>query len=133
TTPLANGASLPSDHSMARSMEWLGYDPSSDLEALERVAEHFTAVARVHGKPVGRPAEYEPRYYDHQMPGAMISNFKAQLAELSMEDQFDAVLAEMPLVRSELGYPNMQTPYSQFVASQALLNVLHGRYEVVPD
>src|SRR5690606_13517936 len=58
TTPLANGASLPSDHSMARSMEWLGYDPSIDVEALERVAEHFAAVARFHGKPVGRPAEY---------------------------------------------------------------------------
>jgi oxaloacetate decarboxylase (Na+ extruding) subunit alpha len=43
------------------------------------------------------------------------------------------VLAEIPHVRKDLGYPNMQTPYSQFVATQALLNVLYGRYEVVPD
>jgi pyruvate/oxaloacetate carboxyltransferase len=67
------------------------------------------------------------------MPGGMITNFKAQLAQLGLEDRLPDVLAEIPQVRQDLGWPNMQTPYSQFIATQALLNVLHGRYEVVPD
>lgn len=133
TAPLSNGASLPSDQSMRRALEWMGYTTTVESAAMERIAEYFRRVAQRHGKPLGAPAEYDPRYYSHQMPGGMISNFTSQLRELGMEDRLDEVLEEMPVVRAELGYPNMQTPYSQFVATQALLNVVHGRYEVVPD
>ena len=100
---------------------------------LGRIGAYFERIAARQGKPVGRPAEYDPAYYEHQIPGGMITNFKAQLAQLGMEDKLDAVLAEIPQLREDLGWPNMQTPYSQFLATQALLNVLHGRYEVVPD
>jgi oxaloacetate decarboxylase alpha subunit len=133
TNPLANGSSLPSDRSMVKALRWLGYEPGLDTHGMKEVAEHFTAVANAYGKPIGQPAEYDPRYYAHQMPGGMVSNFRAQLQELGMEEKIEDVLDEMPIVRAELGYPNIQTPYSQFVATQALLNVLHGRYEVVPD
>jgi oxaloacetate decarboxylase alpha subunit len=133
TAPLANGASMPNGDSMARHLAWLGYDVSVDVDAMARVAEHFAAVARRHDKAIGQPAEYDPSYYEHQMPGGMISNFKAQLAQLGLESRLPDVLAEIPQVRRDLGWPNMQTPYSQFIATQALLNVLHGRYEVVPD
>jgi len=130
---LANGASLPNGDSIAQALEWMGYDVGVDREAIRRVDEHFREVARVHGKPLGQPAEYDPRYYAHQIPGGMISNFGAQLRDLGEEERLNEVLDEMPRVRRELGYPNIQTPYSQFVATQALLNVLHGRYKVVPD
>jgi oxaloacetate decarboxylase alpha subunit len=133
TAPLANGASMPNGDAMARHLRWLGYDVAIDQEAAGRVAEHFAEVARRHGKPLGQPAEYDPSYYEHQMPGGMISNFKAQLAQLGLEDRLPDVLAAIPQVRRDLGWPNMQTPYSQFIATQALLNVLHGPYEVVPD
>jgi oxaloacetate decarboxylase alpha subunit len=133
TAPLANGASLPCDVSMARGLEWMGYDVDLDLDAMGEVAEHFREVALSHGLPQGQPAEYDPRYYAHQMPGGMISNFRAQLRELGMEHRLVEVLEEMPRVREELGFPNIQTPYSQFVAIQAFLNVVHGRYEVIPD
>jgi oxaloacetate decarboxylase (Na+ extruding) subunit alpha len=133
TDPLANGASLPSGDSMARHLDWMGYSTGIDRAAMADVATFFAEVAARSGKPVGRPAEYDPAYYEHQMPGGMISNFKAQLAQLGLEARLDDVLAEIPQVREDLGWPNMQTPYSQFVATQALLNVLHGRYEVVPD
>lgn len=133
TAPLANGASLPSADSMARNLDWLGRDLPLDREAMGRVADYFRAVAARHHKPLGEPAEYDPAYYDHQMPGGMITNFEAQLAQLGLADRLEAVLEEIPRVREDLGWPNMQTPYSQFLATQALLNVLHGRYEVVPD
>jgi oxaloacetate decarboxylase alpha subunit len=133
THPLANGSSLPSSDSMARHLSWLGYETSLDPEALAKISDYWTKVATRHKKPMGAPAEYDPAHYAHQMPGGMISNFRAQLSQIGMLDRLPAVLAEVPQVRAELGHPNMQTPYSQFVATQALLNVLYGRYERVVD
>lgn len=131
--PLSNGSSLPCGSSMARHLAWKGYDFDLDREALARVDDYFERLAGRLNKPVGRPAEFDPAYYEHQMPGGMITNFRAQLADLGLEERLGAVLEETPRVRAEFGYPNMQTPYSQFIATQALLNVIHGRYEVVPD
>jgi oxaloacetate decarboxylase alpha subunit len=133
SAPLANGPSLPSSASMARHLRWLGYDVKMDLDRLAEIDEYFGQLATRFQMPVSRPAEYDPAIYSHQMPGGMIANFKQQLAGLGLEDKLPAVLEEAPRVRAELGYPNMQTPQSQFIATQALLNVLHGRYEVVPD
>jgi oxaloacetate decarboxylase (Na+ extruding) subunit alpha len=133
TAPLANGSSMPSGDSMARHLAWMGYEVSIDRAAMARVADYWRAVAERHEKPIGRPAEYDPSYYEHQMPGGMITNFRAQLAQVGLEERLPDVLAETPRVRADFGYPNMQTPYSQFIATQALLNVLYGRYEVVPD
>ncbi|WP_426246492.1 pyruvate carboxylase subunit B [Nocardioides sp. LHG3406-4] len=133
STPLANGPSLPADASMARSLAWLGHDTGVDHEALEEISAYFTAAARREGRPLGQIAEYDPGIYVHQMPGGMLANFKAQLEQVSMGDRLDAVLEEMPRVRQEMGYPNVQTPFSQFIGTQALLNVIHGRYEIVPD
>ncbi len=133
TPVLANGASLPSGSLMYRSLKWMGHDVDLDEEAMEHIDEHFASIARIAGLPTGVPAEYDPKYYAHQIPGGMISNFRAQLRERGEEGKLAAVLEEMPRVREELGFPNIQTPFSQFVATQALLNVLYGRYEVVPD
>jgi oxaloacetate decarboxylase alpha subunit len=131
--PLANGSSLPSGDSMTRHLRWLGYAVDVDAGLQAKIADYWTQVAARHDKPLGQPAEYDPAYYAHQMPGGMISNFEAQLDQLGLRQRLPEVLAEIPQVRQDLGYPNMQTPYSQFLATQALLNVLHGRYEVVPD
>ncbi len=131
--PLANGSSLPSGDSMTRHLAWQGYQVDADPEIQAKIADYWTQVAVRHGKPIGQAAEYDPAYYAHQMPGGMISNFEAQLDQLGLRHKLQAVLDEIPQVRMDLGYPNMQTPYSQFLATQALLNVLHGRYEVVPD
>ena len=131
--PLANGPSLPSSDSMTRHLTWLGYQVDVDPGLLAKISQYFSQLAVRHNKPIGQPAEYDPAYYAHQMPGGMISNFEAQLDQLGLRHKLDDVLAEIPQVRKDLGYPNMQTPYSQFVATQALLNVLHGGYEVVLD
>lgn len=131
--PLANGSSLPSTDSTVKHLDWMGYDTGLDRVKVAEISAYFEDVARRHGKPTGQPAEYDPTYYVHQMPGGMISNFRAQLEQHGLENRIDEVLEEMPRVREDLGWPNIQTPYSQFVGTQALLNVLYGRYEVVPD
>jgi oxaloacetate decarboxylase alpha subunit len=59
---------------------------------------------------------------------------KAQLAQHGISDRLDDVLREVAIVRKELGYPGMATPFSQLVGIQAVLNVVNGkRYAVVPD
>jgi oxaloacetate decarboxylase alpha subunit len=63
---------------------------------------------------------------------------KRQLAEIGMSDALPAVIAEAGRVRADLGYPIMVTPFSQFVGSQALMNVLaeksgQERYSRIPD
>ena len=67
-----------------------------------------------------------------QVPGGMLSNLVAQLRQQNAENKLEAVLAEMPHVRKDLGYPPLVTPTSQIVGSQAALNVMMGkRYSVV--
>ena len=41
-------------------------------------------------------------------------------------------MADLPQTRQELGYPPLVTPTSQIVGIQAVMNVLFGRYKMVP-
>jgi oxaloacetate decarboxylase alpha subunit len=64
----------------------------------------------------------------------MAGTFKDQLKARGMAERFEEVLDEMSMIREELGYPVMATPFSQLVGTQAVLNVVSGkRYSVVPD
>ena len=64
----------------------------------------------------------------------MTATLRRQLAEAGMSDRWDEVLAELPRVREELGWPIMVTPLSQFVGVQAVLNVIGGeRWAQSPD
>ena len=62
----------------------------------------------------------------------MLSNLMKQLKEAGKLDKLDEVLAEVPNVRADCGYPPLVTPSSQIVGTQAVLNVLNGeRYKMV--
>jgi oxaloacetate decarboxylase alpha subunit len=98
------------------------------------VSAYFTDVARREGLPVGAVAEYDVAQYRHQVPGGMISTLERQLEEVGLGARLPDVLREIPLVRADLGYPIMVTPFSQFVGTQAVMNVVAGeRYKRVPD
>jgi oxaloacetate decarboxylase alpha subunit len=130
TRTLANGYSLPATDSMLRNLRRAGYQVDIDAAAVQEIEENFAAVARRHNKPVGKPAEYDPSFYEHQMPGGMMSNFRAQMAELGLEHRLEEVFEEIPSVREDLGWSLMVTPFSQVIGTQAALNVLYGRYKV---
>jgi oxaloacetate decarboxylase alpha subunit len=59
------------------------------------------------------------------MPGGMVTTTKRHLAEIGKPEHFDATLEEVTRVRAEMGYPIMVTPVSQFVATQAVMNVIY--------
>ena len=132
--PLADGSSNPSLFNVAKNLRALGYKTLIDEELLKPVSEHFTYIAKREGFPIGAPVEYDYSQYQHQVPGGMISNLRFQLRKVGMEHKIDEALAETMRVRAELGYPIMVTPLSQFVGSQAAINVIVGeRYQEVTD
>lgn len=132
--PLANASSNPSIFNVAHNARALGYTPAIDEENLESVAKDLTFIAKREGMPIGAPVEYDYSQYVHQVPGGMISNLHFQLKNIGMLDRLDEVLQETVRVRAELGYPIMVTPFSQFVGSQAAINVIKGeRYAQVTD
>jgi oxaloacetate decarboxylase alpha subunit len=132
--PLADGSALPSIFNVAHNLRALGYKPVINEEVLRPVSEHLYIVAKREGFPLGVPAEYDEATYQHQVPGGMISNLGHQLRQVGKEAQLADALVETSRVRVELGYPIMVTPLSQFVGSQAAINVIVGeRYKEVTD
>lgn len=132
--PMANGPSLPSTERMVDIVEYMGISHSLDTSLLPPVADIFEREAKLAGFPIGTPVEYDPRVYDHQLPGGMTGTLLKQLGQHNMVDRFPEVLREIPSVRRALGEPIMATPFSQFVGIQAVLNVITGDpYSVVPD
>jgi oxaloacetate decarboxylase alpha subunit len=132
--PLANGTALPSLFNVAQNLRALGYTPVFDEQAARRVEATLTAIARYDGMPMGRPVEPDVSQYAHQIPGGMLSNLRHQLKLVGLEHKYDEAVEECARVREEWGWPIMVTPLSQFVGSQAAINVIAGaRYETVTD
>ena len=132
--PLADGPSQPSVFNIAHNARLLGHRMALDEDALHRAADTLTAIGKSEKLPIGAPLEYDQAQYIHQMPGGVISNLRHQLAELRIQHRLDEVLEESVRVRKDLGYPIMVTPHSQFVGTQAGINVALGeRYKVVID
>ena len=125
--PLANGTSQPSVTRLAENLAAVGIGVDVDLDAVAAAERILEAVAAEQGLEPGRPTEYDLRVHAHQVPGGMMGTLRRQLAEMRIPDALPAVLEEVGLVRAELGYPIMVTPYSQFVGSQAVLNVVTER------
>jgi oxaloacetate decarboxylase alpha subunit len=132
--PLSDGASQPSVFTLVSNLRARGFTVDVDTGPLERVSEHLSRVAEAENLPVGEPLAYDERLYRHQVPGGMISHMRFQLGQLGLEHRLAEALEEVPRVRADLGFPIMVTPLSQFVGSQAALNVVTGeRYAAVGD
>jgi oxaloacetate decarboxylase alpha subunit len=132
--PLAGGTSQPSAEMTLKNLAATGFSHGLDVEALAVVSDHFRALALEKGLPLGAPADYDAAYYHHQMPGGMVTTMRRQLEELRRPELFEAALEETGRVREEFGWPIMVTPFSQFVGTQAVMNVMNReRYASVPD
>ena len=132
--PMANGPSVPSTEIMVNNIELLGHSHSIDKSLLPPVAEHFERVGKAAGFLVSQHSEYNLLSLQHQVPGGMMGTLRAQLAQHNISERLDEVLRETAVVRRELGYPGMATPFSQLVGIQSVLNIVTGkRYSIVPD
>ncbi|MFJ8415627.1 hypothetical protein ACQKNN_26520 [Bacillus paramycoides] len=132
--PLADGSGQPSILNTVQNAKYMGYQANLDMERIQRASDRLMSMAKEENMPIGTPLPYDHSQYIYQIPGGVISNLKHQLKELKLENRLDEVLEETVRVREDLGYPVMITPYSQFVVSQAAINVATGeRYKVVID
>lgn len=133
-SPLANGTSQPATESLVATLKDTERDTGLDLELLSRAAAHFRAVAsklKEQGSLDPKVLNVDTNTLLYQVPGGMLSNLISQLKQAGAEDKYYDVLAEIPRVREDFGYPPLVTPTSQIVGSQAVLNVLSGeRYKV---
>ncbi|KYH31663.1 2-oxoglutarate carboxylase large subunit [Moorella mulderi DSM 14980] len=133
SVPLAFGASQPPVETVVRALAGTPYDTGLDLNLLFEIARYFDDLRRELGYERGVTRITDMWVFQHQVPGGMISNLVSQLKEQKAADRINEVLAEIPRVRADLGYPPLVTPTSQIVGTQAVLNVLLGqRYKMVP-
>jgi pyruvate carboxylase subunit B len=133
-SPLSGGSSQPATESLVASLQGTPYDTGLDLELLTEIKRYFEKIIEIYA-PVFNPitARLDTNVLVYQVPGGMLSNLVSQLIEQKALDKYDEVLAEIPKVRKDLGYPPLVTPTSQIVGTQAVLNVITGdRYKMVP-
>ena len=132
--PLGNGASLPTTQEIHRRSLALGLESGLDEEAMHEASRYFEWITVREKKPRGEVARYDPALYEHQVPGGMISNLRYQLQTMGIENRLPEILEEAALVRRDLGYPIVVSPFAQFIITQSVLNVVQGeRYKTIPD
>ena len=132
---LGNGTSNPATEPLVATLQGTQYDTGIDIKKLVPINNHFKKVADELEKagslnPNVRKVNINTLIY--QVPGGMLSNLMNQLKQQGKLDKLDEVLAEVPNVRKDCGYPPLVTPSSQIVGTQAVLNVVNGeRYKMV--
>ncbi len=131
-SPLAGGTSHPPTETMVAALRGTPYDTGLQLPRFIPIAEHFRAARKKYHQFESDFTGVDAEILTSQIPGGMLSNLAAQLAEQNALDKMRDVLEEVPRVRKDMGYPPLVTPSSQIVGSQATLNVLTGeRYKVI--
>ncbi|MCQ5128676.1 pyruvate carboxylase subunit B [Butyricicoccus faecihominis] len=135
TSCFSGGTSQPATESLVYTLAQMGFDCGVDTKILKKVNDFFIPVQqRFAASGVFDPYVLSTKTdaLVYQIPGGMLSNLVAQLKAQNAIDKLDAVLAETPRVREDLGYPPLVTPLSQMVGVQATVNVLLGeRYKSI--
>lgn len=110
------------------------YPLKLNLHALQKVADYFWEIRKGYERfdyaKKERPLDLG--VIIHQIPGGMLSNLIYQLEQQRALHRLDDVLKEVPRVREDLGWPPLVTPTSQIIGAQAVLNVLVGKYRLIP-
>lgn len=132
SAPLAFGNSHPAVEMIVAALQESRYDTKLDLDLLFEISEYWEEVRKRGHYKRGVSSLTHMKVYSHQVPGGMMSNLVSQLEIQNAGDRLDEVMAEIPVVRAEVGYPPLVTPLSQIVGTQAVFNVLTGkRWSVV--
>ena len=130
----SEGASHPTTESLVAALQGTEYDTGLSVAALQEVTAYFREVRRKYWQFESEFTGVDTRVLVNQVPGGMISNLSNQLKEQGALNRMDEVLAEIPRVREDLGFPPLVTPTSQIVGTQAVLNVMTGaRYKSVTN
>ena len=125
---MAMGTSHSPTETLVEILAGTEYDTGLDLKSLVEVSAYFREVRKKYKAFESSFVGADPRILVAQVPGGMLSNLESQLKEQNALDKLDAVLEEISVVQKDFGYPPLVTPTSQITGTQAVLNVLFGRY-----
>lgn len=135
-SPMGNGTAQPATEPLVATLRGTERDSGLDLKLLSDIAVHFRGVSeklQKEGFLDAKVLQVDINTLLYQVPGGMLSNLISQLKQAGKSDQLYEVLAEVPRVREDFGYPPLVTPTSQIVGTQAVMNVLAGeRYKMNP-
>ncbi len=134
-SPLAMGTSHPATESMVAALKGTPYDTGLDLNILSEIRDYFATLREKYlesGLLDPKMLGVDANTLIYQVPGGMLSNLVSQLKQAGKSDKLYEVLAEVPRVREDSGYPPLVTPTSQIVGTQAVFNIIMGeRYKMV--
>ncbi len=134
-SPFALGTSQPPTEPIVATLAGTEYDTGLDLDKLNVVSKYFDGLRESYlesGLINPKVLKVDVNALRYQVPGGMLSNLVSQLKQAGKLDKLDEVLAEVPRVRADAGYPPLVTPSSQIVGTQAVFNVISGeRYKIV--
>jgi pyruvate carboxylase subunit B len=133
-SPFALRTSQPAIEPLLVAVEQTDRETDMDLAKLIEIGQDLEKVAVKYRDllDTSKMAQIDTGVLLHQIPGGMYSNLVNQLKEANALDRILEVMADLPQTRKELGYPPLVTPTSQIVGIQAVMNVLFGRYKMVP-
>lgn len=134
-SPFGNGTSQPATEPLVAALAGTVRDTGLDLNRLADAAKIMRPVferMKKEGLISDKSLRVDTNTLLYQVPGGMLSNLISQLKQANAENKYYDVLAEIPRVRKDFGYPPLVTPTSQIVGTQAVFNVLTGRYKMFP-
>ena len=133
--PLALRTAQPAIEPLVTALDGTEYDTGLDMDKLLKAGDFLETVLPKYAKELESPrtAVIDARVLSHQIPGGMVSNLVSQLRGMDAIDRLPEVLEEIVRTRKDMGYPPLVTPMSQMVGTQAVSNVLAGRYQVVSE
>jgi pyruvate carboxylase subunit B len=133
--PLALRTSQPAVEPLVVTLRGTENDPKLDLDTLINLGDYLESILPKYREYLETPkvSVIDTKILSHQIPGGMASNLISQLREADSLDRLNEVLEDIPITRKELGYPPLVTPMSQMIGSQAVSNVLFGRYKMVSN
>lgn len=125
---MSMGTSHSPTETVVEMLKGTDMDTGLDLNTLLEIAAYFRDVRKKYAKFESSFLGADTRILASQVPGGMLSNLENQLKEQGASDKIDDVLKEIQIVQKDCGYIPLVTPTSQIVGTQAVFNVLFGRY-----
>jgi oxaloacetate decarboxylase alpha subunit len=126
---LAMGTSHSPTETIVEAFHGTEFDTGLDIIPLLDIAAYFREVRKKYAKFESSFLGADTRILASQVPGGMLSNLENQLKEQNASNKIDEVLKEIQVVQKDCGYIPLVTPTSQIVGTQAVFNVLFGRYK----
>ena len=125
---MSMGTSHSPTETVVEMLKGTDMDTELDTKALLEIAAYFREIRKHYASLESKFLGADTRILVSQVPGGMLSNLESQLKQQGAGDKMDDVLAELPRVHKDAGYVPLVTPTSQIVGTQAVMNVLMGRY-----